>query len=286
MSRLIQLLATTWIFCAVAFSLENPRQVDPSPTPTVAVTAPVFMMERYFSSTQSQTKDPPTRVGDIIRFRWVGTVLPPASAVDIVVQEEGKSLSEFGWEVFSHPKDDRSSAFSLIPIRPGSLKLPILSVRDAEKKVLGVTVALEMEVLPAATPEELAKKPPDFLPPVKMTLPWVWIWSIVISVFLILIISTYVIWRLMRRYRRRKLDKDAKTVGSTLTEDEQALRALDKLEKDRVWSAQQFKPHYFGVSDVLKKYIERRFMFAATDCTTREMLQALQERGLDPKRIS
>ena len=60
---------------------------------------PVYLFERYFSAPQSQKVDPPVRVGDILRFRWIGEAKPPTSVVEIVARDDGKTLAELGWEV-------------------------------------------------------------------------------------------------------------------------------------------------------------------------------------------
>ncbi len=247
--------------------------------------APVFLAERYYSAPQSQKVDPPIRVGDILRFRWIGEQKPPTSAVEIAPAEEGRSLSELGWEVYSHPKDDATSAFSVIPIRPGEVELPALAVRDAEKRVLGVTRPVKMSVAPAASAEELSKKAPDFLPPVAMRLPWSWIIALLAIGVILAGVVVAVLWRTSRKLRKRPPLKASEPSRARLPEDEEALRLLEMLEQQRLWAEQRFKPHYFGVSEALKKYIERRFGFDAAESTTREMLLGLSERGIDRERL-
>ncbi|NDD92716.1 hypothetical protein EBZ37_11580, partial [bacterium] len=78
-------------FVALGSLAKDLRAAD-SPAPVASSSPPVFMMERYYSSPSSQKEDPPTRVGDIIRFRWIGSPTPPGSAVEVVVLEEGSSL--------------------------------------------------------------------------------------------------------------------------------------------------------------------------------------------------
>jgi hypothetical protein len=257
----------------------------PTPAPVDGSAAPVFLAERYYSAPQSQTVDPPVRVGDILRFRWIGEQKPPTSAVEITPGEEGKSLPELGWEVYSHPKDDPTSAFSVIPIRPGDVELPALAVRDAEKRVLGVTRPIKLTVAAAASAEELSKKPPEFLPPLAMQLPWIWIAVLVVLGLALAGVVAAVLWRASRKSRKRPALSPASPPRTRLPEDEEALRMLENLEKQRLWLEQRFKPHYFGVSEAMKKYIERRFGFDAAESTTREMLAGLSTRGIDRERL-
>jgi hypothetical protein len=258
----------------------------PSPAPVAGSAAPVFLAERYYSAPQSQKVDPPVRVGDILRFRWTGEQKPPTSAVEITPAEEGKSLSDLGWEVYSHPKDDPTSAFSVIPIRPGEVELPALAVRDAEKRVLGVTRPLKMAIAPAASSEELSKKPPQFLPPLAMKLPWIWIIVLVALGLGLAGAVAAILWRASRKSRKRPPVGGVTAPRARLPEDEEALRLLEKLEQQRLWLELRFKPHYFGVSEAMKRYIERRFGFDAAESTTREMLAGLSTRGVDRERIA
>ena len=247
---------------------------------------PVYLIERYYSAPQSQKVDPPVRVGDILRFRWVGEPKPPASAVDIVPAQEGKSLSDLGWEVYAHPKDDATAAFSVIPLSPGKVELPALAVRDAEKQVLGVTRPLSMDVAPAASPEELQKKAPDLLPPLAMKFPWAWVGALAVTGLVVAAILGRILWRVSRRYRRKPAPATSAPVTARISVDEEALQLLDKVEGQRLWEVQRFKPHYFGISEVVKRYAERRFGVDAAESTTREMLALLSTRGLDPSQVS
>jgi len=274
------LAALTW--CAAVGSGAVP------PADAAEATAdglPVYLFERYYSAPQSQKVDPPVRVGDILRFRWIGDAKPPTSVVEIVARDDGKTLAELGWEVYSQPKDDPSSAFSLIPLRPGSLELPEMSVLDHSRRAVGVTRAQKFEVEPAASPEELQKKAPDFLPPMAMKLPWGWVGALLIGGLLLAAVALAVIWKVSRRMRRRPAEAVVEIPRARLPECEEALQALDRIEKARSWAEGRYKPHYFGTSETLKRYIERRYGFDAAESTTREMLAVLAERGLDQPRI-
>jgi hypothetical protein len=253
---------------------------------------PVFMLERYYSVPQSQKQDLPPRVGDILKFRWVGEPKPPASAVEVAIHspsgtgsstansEPVKSLNQAGWEVYSQPKDDPTIAFSMIPLRPGKVELPILEVRDADGKVLGVTQALGIEVEAVASAEEMKKKPADFLPPLEMSFPWKWVlgWLLVIAVIGALIARMY--WKVWRKRKGVAPVAATEAFVRKLSSDEEAIERLARLEREAFWKGGRFKPHYFGVSEILKKYIERRFEFDAAESTTRELLRALSDRGV------
>ena len=81
----------------------------------------------------------------------------------------------------------------------------------------------------------------------------------------------YVGWRLYRRYRRIRL------YGTPLPDPwDEALAALDKVPADDWLASGHFKRYYYTVSEVLKRYLTRRFGFPALDQTTTEILRAMK----------
>jgi len=59
-----------------------------------------------------------------------------------------------------------------------------------------------------------------------------------------------------------------------------ALKALEHLKQQQLVEKGLFKKYYFGVSDILRHYIEARFALMAPERTTEEFLQELQETDL------
>ena len=78
-------------------------------------------------------------------------------------------------------------------------------------------------------------------------------------------------WRLYRRYRRIKL------YGTPLPDPwDEALAALEKVPADDWLGSGHFKRYYYTVSEVLKRYLTRRFGFPAVDQTTTEIVRAMK----------
>ena len=102
------------------------------------------------------------------------------------------------------------------------------------------------------------------------TFPNLWLW-IVPGILLLAAGLFYAGVRLVRRLRRIR-----ELAGSPLPPWEQALAALDELPWQEWLTAGQFKRFYYALSQVLKRYIERRFEFNAVEQTTTEILASMR----------
>jgi len=94
---------------------------------------------------------------------------------------------------------------------------------------------------------------------------------IIPAIILLLAALAYLGIRLYRRFRRIQAQAQA-----PLPPWEEALRALDALPWREWLDAGQVKRYYYALSEVLKRYIERRFGFHAVEQTTTEMLASMR----------
>ncbi len=77
--------------------------------------------------------------------------------------------------------------------------------------------------------------------------------------------------RLYRRYRRIRL------YGAPLPDPwDEALAALERVPAEEWLEAGQVKRYYYTLSEILKRYLTRRFGFPAIDQTTTEMTRAMK----------
>ena len=104
------------------------------------------------------------------------------------------------------------------------------------------------------------------------TFPNYWLW---ISPGLLLLAAALIWagWRLTRRLRRMR-----EQAANPLPPWEQALAALDGPQWREWLEAGQVKRYYYALSEVLKRYIERRFEFNAVEQTTTEILSSMRAR--------
>ncbi|MCR4424030.1 MAG: DUF4381 family protein [bacterium] len=82
-------------------------------------------------------------------------------------------------------------------------------------------------------------------------------------------------YRLLRRYRQKQV-----ALAPLLSPWEEALRALEQVPVEELLSSGQVKRYYYTVSEIVKRYLTRRFEFPAIDQTTSEILRELRQRKL------
>jgi cytochrome c-type biogenesis protein CcmH/NrfF len=102
------------------------------------------------------------------------------------------------------------------------------------------------------------------------TFPNLWLWIVPAA----LALAAALVWlaaRAWRRFRRRR-----EIEANALPPWEQALAALDALPWREWLAAGQVKRYYYALSEVLKRYIERRFEFNAVEQTTTEILASMR----------
>ena len=156
----------------------------------------------------------------------------------------------------------------LAAFKPGRHRLPVFTflvrtgnrVDTLRSDTATVTVA---SVLPKGMKDINDLKPPE-------TFPNLWLW-IVPGLLLLAAGLAYAGSRLARRFRRIR-----ELAASPLPPWEQALAALDELPWQEWLAAGQVKRFYYALSQVLKRYIERRFEFNAVEQTTTEILASMR----------
>jgi len=156
----------------------------------------------------------------------------------------------------------------LAAFRPGQHRLPVFTflVRSGARldtlrsDSLKVTVA---SVLPRDMKDIRDLKPAEAFPDLR---PWIALALLVLAAAL-----AYAGSRLYRRLRRSR-----EIAGSPLPPWEQALAELDRLPWREWLESGQVKRCHYALSQVLKRYIERRFGFNALEQTTTEILASMR----------
>lgn len=96
--------------------------------------------------------------------------------------------------------------------------------------------------------------------------PW-WFWALWIGIPLLVIVLAIGLWRL---WRRRQAKETAPEVPR-LPPYEEAIAALDALEREELWQKGAIKTYYSRLIDVLRRYWERRYGVRAMEKTAAEL---------------
>jgi hypothetical protein len=101
---------------------------------------------------------------------------------------------------------------------------------------------------------------------------WLWIVPLALLLAAALVLGGVRLYRRIRRIRAQAANPPPAW--------EQALAALDALPWREWLAAGQVKRYYYALSQVLKRYIERRFEFNALEQTTTEILSSIRVRKM------
>ncbi|MDO5759531.1 MAG: hypothetical protein Q4Q06_00730 [Bacteroidota bacterium] len=94
---------------------------------------------------------------------------------------------------------------------------------------------------------------------------------------------------LIRYIRKRKSNKELHETSPKITlerEDEEALKSLEALSKANYIANQQTKQHYILLTDIVWRYIFRRFGINAFEMTSRQIIDGLRAKKLSLEDIS
>jgi hypothetical protein len=173
--------------------------------------------------------------------------------------------------------------FEVVPLKAGVIPLNPLLLETIDGKPFGKTYAFEVTVGSFTKAEGAAmEKPPDFLPPIPFSLPrWIVLVGIILVVLIVISTLVYLVFWIMARNRRPVVIAPERV----LTADEKAIQGLVELLQKQLWEKGQIKKHYFGVSEILKQYLESRYKFNALESTTEEMLATLSKVGASPGHV-
>jgi len=79
-------------------------------------------------------------------------------------------------------------------------------------------------------------------------------------------------------YYKKKSRKPATQI--LIPAHELALKEFNELKKKRLLENGEFRQYYFAFSEIFRRYLERRFLFPATESTSEEIISLLQQVGI------
>ena len=98
------------------------------------------------------------------------------------------------------------------------------------------------------------------------------------------LLLAFLIWALVRWIRMRRANRTF--MGRPIVKDPPhivALRALDKIRKQKLWQNDKQKQFFTEVTDALRVYIADRFGIVALERPSREMLSDLKQQAIEEK---
>lgn len=217
---------------------------------------------------------PRLTVGDRFDVTYVVTTQHPSLVTGpladsmgafVIIKEDRKTARRGDLDVTTYK-------LAVASFQPGRQTLPGLrftvSFGERGDTLTGDSVGVAIaSVLPDSMKDVHGLKPAE-------TFPNYWLWLIPAILALVAILA-WLGWKLARRLRRLH-----EALPPPLPPWEEALGALDRLTW-REWLAEgQFKRLYYALSEILKRYLERRYEFDAAEQTTTEVLASMRAHKL------
>ena len=237
----------------LAALLAAPAPVRPSVTMRLAVPPRLTIGDRFDVSLAVRSSNRSLITGP----------LADSMGVFVVAGEHRKTRVHSGY-------DESSYRLSVAGFKAGRHALPVffflvrsIGITDTLKTdTASVTIA---SVLPATMQDIHGLAPPEPFPNLLLWL--------IPGALLLLAVLAYLGRRLYRRFRRIQ-----ELAAAPLPPWEEALAALAAMPWRDWLAAGQAKRYYYALSQVLKRYLERRFEFHAVEQTTTEMLASMRAR--------
>jgi hypothetical protein len=109
---------------------------------------------------------------------------------------------------------------------------------------------------------------------------WDWLrdhWKWVVGGLLFVGLVIYITWYISKRYEKKPIFQQVKVV---LTIDQIALQKLSELRAKRLWEEGQVKEFYIELTDILREYLEKRYVIQAFEQTSEEIFASLKPKAL------
>lgn len=262
---------------------------EPGAQPSPEQQAFLKLPERSIEAVGGEQHRSGVSVGDRLIFRVDGAHDGASGARVTVELPPGATLEDAGWlidepeEAELPPLEQRRAGevyFSAVPLAPGAVTLLSLAIRESGAEPFARTQAVPLQVASSISRDDpKPSEPKGEIAPLGMPFP---VWVLMVLSLLVILGLALLLALAIPRIRRYLAERNKKPPPIPLTEDEAALKALLELDKQPFVKRGEYKPYYFGVSEILKQYIGLRYGFDAPESTSDELLTYLE----DGKKIS
>ena len=102
-----------------------------------------------------------------------------------------------------------------------------------------------------------------------------WVWIVIVLVLLIGGIA-------LIRYLKNRPETIAEEVAPDIPPHVISLEKLEKLQEEKLWQAGKVKLYHSEISEIIREYIEKRYLVNALEITTDEIMQSLRFHSIQP----
>lgn len=151
--------------------------------------------------------------------------------------------------------------------------LPAMEVKVDGKAYKGKHLALKVVTfqIDSATAKIFPNKP-------VMSPPFMWSeWSLMIWLSLIVVLVGIVLLYVIIRLKDNKPIIRRIKFKQHIAPHKMAMSKINHIKEEKIWQSEDSKEYYTQLTDTLRQYIKERYGFNATEMTTDEIIQHLQE---------
>ena len=94
----------------------------------------------------------------------------------------------------------------------------------------------------------------------------------------------FLVWYLRRRKKNQPLF--ARKPKPKLPPDQEAIQRLEEVRLSRLWQAGKLKTYHTAITDIMRNYFARRFLFDAREMTTGEIMRNLEKEAVNKEALA
>ncbi|GMT45508.1 MAG: hypothetical protein IEMM0006_1340 [bacterium] len=169
-----------------------------------------------------------------------------------------------------------SGYFNITPMKfqvrlPGSSKVDTVATQDLFLQVyapqVDTTKAFKVIKGPMAEPYTLGE-----------ILPWILLGLLLLAGII------FLVWYLRKRKKNQPLF--ARKSKPRLPPDQEAIQRLEEVRLSRLWQAGKLKVYHTAITDIMRNYFARRFLFDAREMTTGEIMCNLEKEAVNKEALA
>jgi hypothetical protein len=164
--------------------------------------------------------------------------------------------------------NDNIYRLKLACFKPGQQALPrfafLVSTGDRIDTLRSDTLKVTIQSVMSKKMQDIN----DLKPEAKFPNYWLWLVPALLLVLAALVYTAYILLKKLRRMKEQAL--------APLPPWEEALLSLEKLPRKEWLAKGHIQSYYYALSEIIKRYIERRFGFNAVEQTTTEIIASMK----------